>query len=98
LWAQDRRTGQSSAEAGPEWYVHFCLDAKTNQKDQGCAEIGYLRFISAEIFQTRSHARSDREDLFTLRFRSGRDADFSEAGGSNRDRASLGAPVHVATG
>lgn len=23
--------------------VHFCLDAKTNQKNQGCPENGYLR-------------------------------------------------------
>jgi hypothetical protein len=60
--------------------VHFCLDAKTNQKNQGCAGIGYLRSICAKIFQTRSQARSNREDFFTLRFRSGRDADPSEAG------------------
>jgi hypothetical protein len=61
------------------------LDAKTNQKKQGCADIGYRRSISAEIFQTRSQARSDREDVFTLRFRSGRDADFSEAGGPHEE-------------
>jgi hypothetical protein len=60
--------------------VHFCLDAKTNQKNQGCAGIGYLRSICAKIFQTRSQARSNREDFFTLRLRSGRDADPSEAG------------------
>jgi hypothetical protein len=60
--------------------VHFCLDAKTNQKNQGCAGIGYLRSIYAKISETRSQARSNNGDFFTLRFRSGRDADPSEAG------------------
>jgi hypothetical protein len=67
-------------ESSPADGVHFCLDAKTNQKDQGWAGFGYLRSICAEILETRSQARSDSEDFLTLRFRSGRDADSSKAG------------------
>jgi hypothetical protein len=70
----------SQAEVASVDAVHFCLDAKTNQKNQGCADIGYLRSISAKISETRSQARSNSGDFFTLRFRSGRDADPSEAG------------------
>jgi hypothetical protein len=46
--------------------VHFFLDEKTNQKNHGCAEMGYLRSDSAKIFETRSVAallRSDSEDF-----------------------------------
>jgi hypothetical protein len=42
------------AEAPSVDGVHFCLDAKTNQKDQGCAGIGYLRSDSAKMLETPS--------------------------------------------
>jgi hypothetical protein len=76
----------SQAEVASVDAVHFCLDAKTNQKNQGCADIGYLRSICAKISETRSQARSNSGDFFTLRFRSGRDADPSEAGCPRKGR------------
>jgi hypothetical protein len=59
------------------------LDPK-GHKDQGGEEIGYLRSISAKIFETRSvtaFRRSDSEDFCPLQFCSGRAADFFEADG-----------------
>jgi hypothetical protein len=58
------------------------LDPK-GRKDQGGEEIGYLRSISAKIFETRSVPavrRSDSEDFCPLRSCSGRAADFFKAG------------------
>jgi hypothetical protein len=71
--------GSSRSVSGvPLW-----LDPK-GRKDQGGEEIGYLRSISAKIFETRSvpaFRRSDSEDFCPLRFCSGRAADFFKAGG-----------------
>jgi len=57
------------------------LDPK-GRKNQGGEEIGYLRVISANIFETRSlttFGRSNSEDFGTLRFCFGRGADFFKA-------------------
>jgi hypothetical protein len=58
----------------------FALMQKRTCNDQGCAGIGYLRSICAKISETPSLRSVKHGDFFTLRFRSGRDADPSEAG------------------
>jgi hypothetical protein len=58
-------------------------EATHEVKNQGGEEIGYLRSISANIFETRSltaFGRSNSEDVRPLRFCSGRAADFFKAG------------------
>jgi len=63
---------------------HLRWPATHGVKDQGSEEIGYLRAISANIFETHSpdsrRDRSNSEDVEPLRFCSGRAADSFKAG------------------